>query len=360
MLASTRTGATFPGRRQLCLLALAAACALQTQTQGLDLGAPSVFPLPHTYTFGGNGSGCLRLAPGFTIAHAFEHGAPSDPSGGVGSGGVGMEANASTVLVDAIARALAVMLPCAPASAPTIADPRRRPAHRGGAGHPGAGGRAGQCSVVRRLVVTVASPPGATRLAHGVDESYSLDVAPAAFAAGAGTPAATATATATAAAATVWGALHALQTFSQLFRDGECTCNTGSVRVADAPRFGWRGFMIDTGRQWIPPALLYATLDAMSYGKMNVLHWHLTDDESFSFGSTSVPSMAAGASTAPGRVYTHAVIADVTAYATARGIRVVPEVESPGHGTAWEAVFPGTLTECPGATSDFYTRHVHT
>lgn len=115
--------------------------------------------------------------------------------------------------------------------------------------------------------------------------------------------------------------------------------------------------MVDSGRQFIPMPLIFATVDAMAYGKMNVLHWHLTDDEYFSFESHTYPQLAQRAAGIPGRVYSHADLAAVIQYAAERGVRVLPEVEAPGHGAGWSLAFPDMLTDCrPSANSAAYTR----
>lgn len=86
-------------------------------------------------------------------------------------------------------------------------------------------------------------------------------------------------------------------------------------------------------------------LDAMAAVKMNVLHWHIVDSQSFPFVSKHVPSLSATGAFRPDHVYTAADIRTVVAYAAERGIRVIPEVDTPGHvSRGWESL--GVLTDC--------------
>ena len=132
------------------------------------------------------------------------------------------------------------------------------------------------------------------------------------------------------AAATEWGALAGLATLAQLGADGELEV----ARVRDEPRFPWRGIMLDTARHFITLATLKRTLDAMWFYKLNVLHLHLTDDQAFRFRAATFPELASPLA------YSAAELADLVAYAADRGVRVVPELDMPGHSTSWLAVHP--------------------
>ena len=125
---------------------------------------------------------------------------------------------------------------------------------------------------------------------------------------------------------TEWGAMAALATLAQF---GPLA---GEIR--DAPRHPWRGLMIDTVRHFISLASLKRTVDAMWFYKLNVLHLHLTDDQGFRFRSRRYPELASADAYAP------AELADLVAYAAARGVRVVPELDMPGHTTSWLAGQP--------------------
>ena len=131
-------------------------------------------------------------------------------------------------------------------------------------------------------------------------------------------------------AATEWGALTALATLTQLVANGE-----SSVReVHDAPHYPWRGLMIDTVRHFISLDTLKRTLTVMAIYKLNVLHLHLTDDQGFRFRSTAYPELASA------EAYSAAELRDLVEYAADRAIRIVPEVDVPGHATSWLAAHP--------------------
>ena len=146
----------------------------------------------------------------------------------------------------------------------------------------------------------------------------------------------------------VFGALRGLETLSQLIQcssDGRHFIPFSSVSVTDQPRFSYRGLMVDTGRHFLEKEYLFAVLDAMAYNKLNVLHWHLMDTESFPFNSSALPGLVEGAFGA-GDVYQPEDLREIVAFAKSRGIRVVPEVDMPGHAVSWGAGYPELLTQC--------------
>jgi hexosaminidase len=134
---------------------------------------------------------------------------------------------------------------------------------------------------------------------------------------------------------TEWGVLRGLATLAQLTagRDG-----LPGVVIADAPRFAWRGLMIDVARHFIQPATLLRTLDAMALYKLNVLHLHLTDDQAFRFPSRTHPELAESGSA--GEYYDEDELTDLVTHAAGLGIRVVPEIDVPGHTTSWLNAHP--------------------
>src|ERR1039458_10277954 len=80
-------------------------------------------------------------------------------------------------------------------------------------------------------------------------------------------------------AAAVDGALHGLETFAQLVQPGATGFQAPAVRIDDRPRFPWRGLLMDVSRHWMPVEVVERNLDAMAAVKLNVFHWHLSDDQ---------------------------------------------------------------------------------
>ncbi|HYY43206.1 MAG TPA: beta-N-acetylhexosaminidase, partial [Pyrinomonadaceae bacterium] len=146
-------------------------------------------------------------------------------------------------------------------------------------------------------------------------------------------------------AATVVGALRGLETFLQLLDSDRTGYFIPAVTIQDKPRFRWRGLLIDVGRHFEPLDVLKRNLDAMAAVKLNVLHWHLTEDQGFRIESKKFPRLHTLGS--DGLFYTQAEARDLIAYAYARGIRVVPEFDMPGHATAWLVGHP-ELGSAPG------------
>jgi hexosaminidase len=192
-----------------------------------------------------------------------------------------------------------------------------------------------QCGEVRRaqftnvssgsapvLTVKVAGSGGAVQ---GVDEeeSYKLTVS---------------STGAELSAATDVGAMHGFETFLQLVETSGTGCWLPAVTIDDAPRFPWRGFMLDVSRHFEPVSVIERTLDAMAVAKLNVFHWHLSDDQGFRAESKKFPRFTEVAS--DGLYYTQDEMRHVVEYARARGIRVVPEFDIPGHTSSWLLAYP--------------------
>ena len=177
------------------------------------------------------------------------------------------------------------------------------------------------------------SGPGAEGPPLGEDESYQLDVAPDG---------------ARLKAATVAGALHGLETFAQLVVPGAEGFHVPAIHIEDRPRFPWRGLMLDVSRHWMPVEVVERNLDAMAAVKLNVFHWHLSDDQGFRAESRRFPRLQQLGS--DGSFYTQADIRRVVAYARGRGIRVVPEFDMPGHTNSWLVGYP-ELASAPGPYS---------
>ncbi len=157
----------------------------------------------------------------------------------------------------------------------------------------------------------------------GEDESYTLDISPAG---------------ARLHATNTLGILHGLQTFLQLVAIASEGFAVPAVHIEDQPRFPWRGLMIDVGRHFEPVEAIKRNLDGMEAVKMNVFHWHLTENQGFRVESRKFPKLQEFGS--DGLYYTQDEIRDVIDYARDRGIRVVPEFDMPGHTTAWLVSHP--------------------
>ncbi|HVN19241.1 MAG TPA: family 20 glycosylhydrolase [Dongiaceae bacterium] len=139
-------------------------------------------------------------------------------------------------------------------------------------------------------------------------------------------------------APTTLGALQGLQTLLQLVTITPTGFALPAVTIKDQPRFPWRGTLIDVSRHFIPLDVLKRNLDGMAAVKMNVLHWHLSDDQGFRAESKVFPKLTAMGS--EGMFYTQAEIKEFIQYAHDRGIRVVPEFDTPGHSRSWFVGYP--------------------
>jgi hexosaminidase len=113
------------------------------------------------------------------------------------------------------------------------------------------------------------------------------------------------------------------------------------VFVVDAPRFPYRGLLVDSARHFLPVSQLLHTIDSLAQNHLNVLHWHIVDSSAFPCGSATFPALAAAGAYDPSAVYSVADLRAVVAYGKARGVRVLPEWDVPGHGK-WGGV-PGVM-----------------
>ena len=170
-----------------------------------------------------------------------------------------------------------------------------------------------------RVRLDIVSGPAREFPALGDDERYRMEVASGRIAIE---------------APTEWGVLRALATLAQLvgrYGDGH---GFPHCEIEDAPRFPWRGLMIDTARHFISVGTLERTLDVMEFYKLNVLHLHLSDDQGFRFLGAAYPELADRAH------YTQEELSSLVRRAAARGIRAVPELDVPGHSASWLAAHP--------------------
>lgn len=157
-------------------------------------------------------------------------------------------------------------------------------------------------------------------------------------------------------ARTETGLFHGATTLAQL-ATGERPGLVPAVAIEDAPRFPWRGLMLDSARHFQSMDEIRQVLDAMAAHKLNTFHWHLTDDQGWRMeikrypkltevGSCRVPAGDGGRDPSSGAVrpycgyYTQAQIREIIAYAAERHIQVIPEIDVPGHATAAIAAYP--------------------
>jgi hexosaminidase len=164
----------------------------------------------------------------------------------------------------------------------------------------------------------------------GEDESYILEVTASGAKLSAPTP---------------LGAMHGLQTFLQLVEVSPDGFAAPAVTINDKPRFPWRGLMIDSARHFVPLDVLKRNIDGLEAVKMNVLHWHLSENQGFRVESKKFPKLHEAGS--DGLYYTQDEIHDLIQYARDRGLRIVPEFDVPGHSTAWFVGYP-ELASGPG------------
>lgn len=180
-----------------------------------------------------------------------------------------------------------------------------------------------------------------TELVQGVDESYELAIPT--------------TCCATLQSKTVFGALRGLETFAQLLEYGWIEDYTGQAtftlsakqNIRDAPSYPFRGLLIDTARHYLPMELLLTNLDAMAINKLNVMHWHMTDSQSWPYESQRYPELSQKAAYRSDLVYSPANIRHIVQEAYYRGIRVIPEFDLPGHSRSIGKSHPEWMAHCP-------------
>ena len=164
----------------------------------------------------------------------------------------------------------------------------------------------------------------------GEDEAYTLEITPAGAKLNAANP---------------LGVLRGLQTFLQLVDVSPDGFAAPAVSIKDQPRFGWRGLLIDSSRHFTPMEVLKRNLDGMEAVKMNVFHWHISDNQGFRAESKKLPKLHGVGS--GGAYYTQNEIRELIAYARDRGIRVVAEFDMPGHSSSWFVGYP-EIASTPG------------
>jgi hexosaminidase len=177
----------------------------------------------------------------------------------------------------------------------------------------------------------------ASRPKMGVDESYALHIAPDGI---------------RLQAKTTFGAMDGLETLFQVLQVQGEQFVFPAMDITDEPRFPWRGLLLDPGRHFLSVDQILRTLDGMAAVKLNVLHWHLTEDQGFRIESRRFPLLQEKGS--EGLYYTQEQVRQIVQYASERGIRVVPEFDVPGHTTSWMVAYP-KLGSRPGPYELPYT-----
>ncbi len=148
---------------------------------------------------------------------------------------------------------------------------------------------------------------------------------------------------ATLTAPTPLGVLRGLETVLQLVDVTPAGFAIPAVTIDDHPRFAWRGMLIDVSRHFMTLDTIRRNLDGMAVVKMNVFHWHLSDDKGFRVESRVYPKLTQEGS--DGKFYTQEQVRGIIAYARERGIRVVPEFDIPGHTSSWLVGYPKLATD---------------
>lgn len=153
-------------------------------------------------------------------------------------------------------------------------------------------------------------------------------------------------------AATKTGVIRAAQTLMQLAAATGGASIPG-VSITDYPAFKLRGFMHDVGRSFISFDELKKEIDLLSRFKVNVFHWHLTDNQGFRFESKVYPQLnqAANMTRFSGSYYTQAQCTELEAYAAERGVIIIPEIDMPGHSTAFTNAMGYTMSSDQGRTA---------
>lgn len=137
----------------------------------------------------------------------------------------------------------------------------------------------------------------------------------------------------------VYGARHGLETLSQLMTNNECGAGLLLIDTAiieDRPIYRHRGLLIDTARNYLPVADIKRTIAGAAASKLNVLHWHITDSQSFPLDIPALPQFTAYGAYGPDQIYTPKDIRRIIQYGKLRGVRVIIEIDSPSHvGNGW-------------------------
>ncbi|KAL0484177.1 hexosaminidase [Acrasis kona] len=156
-------------------------------------------------------------------------------------------------------------------------------------------------------------------------------------------------------APTIWGGLHALETLSQMIQiESRSEVQVYSfvgftipLKIVDSPRFSWRGLLVDTSRHYISVPKMRQIIDSLTYIKMNVLHWHIVDSDSFPVFIPDYPELSGKGAYSTKAIYTQQDVESLVDYAYRRGVNIVFEFDMPGHTVSWGAGIPEIMAKCP-------------
>ena len=196
----------------------------------------------------------------------------------------------------------------------------------------------------QRTTISVCVATNDTNLGPRTNESYHLSIPVAG--------------SATIGAESVFGALHGLEVLTQLVDVTTKEITNAPITIFDHPRFGFRGLMVDTARHFLPLPFLKKVVDGLHANRLNVMHWHIVDSQSFPCGSDRFPQLAQKGAYSPRAIYSPEDMRDLVAYARLRGVRIMPEWDIPGHGS-WGKGMPSimgcdiVLDPTQNATYDF-------
>eukprot|EP00826_Nyctotherus_ovalis_P017841 TRINITY_DN15276_c0_g1_i6.p1 TRINITY_DN15276_c0_g1~~TRINITY_DN15276_c0_g1_i6.p1 ORF type:complete len:534 (-),score=73.92 TRINITY_DN15276_c0_g1_i6:125-1726(-) len=135
------------------------------------------------------------------------------------------------------------------------------------------------------------------------------------------------------------------------------------LKIRDGPRFQYRGLMVDSSRHFLPLPILRRIIDGMCLAKLNKLHWHLVDDDSFTMQSIHIPGLAEKAAFSEDMMYTKTQIEEFVHYAKQKGVDIIPEIDCPGHSRAIGKFAPlSSITTCfnrtwPHKLADYFIIH---
>jgi hexosaminidase len=179
----------------------------------------------------------------------------------------------------------------------------------------------------------------------------------------------------TVSASTATGLFYGAVTLWQLMPAGPKSGAIAAQTIIDEPRYAWRGLMLDSSRHFQSPAFIRSMIDWMAWHKLNVLHWHLTDDQGWrleirkyprltSVGAWRIPAVVPGAPTPQryGGFYTQDEVREIVSFAASRHVQIIPEIDMPGHAQAAIAAYPelGSLDAKPSlAVSNRWGVHTH-